>query len=181
MKASLLTAALTALIIMSTGHVIAQSQADPAWDSAAFKRIDFNTATAKGYIKYLPSISKGYSRYVYVPLTLTTKVSFPCLNYGDFNFDLRSTVSGKQVPVSLQNLSHRVSTPSYDLVAPATQPGKQPVCLYPPTNGALVVFSLDDLYPNLPSGSYALTIRFAPQRQEAPWFTLPTIDFKITD
>lgn len=149
----------------------AQSE-DPMWAfQADTVRQTFAAGDVSGWVAYRSSYS-GYAIHpllVYISLRSTARLY--CMNYADFDFDLRPVGSSQRIANRAQVFDFGGQP------VPRTEIARSP-CPYGRRHDATFPFKLDELYPNLKLGTYTLKLTFDPRDKSFPPTPLTTVTFQ---
>jgi hypothetical protein len=125
-----------------------------------------------GWVQYRSSYERFSIQPLLVYVMLNSTAQLYCMNYADFDFDLRSRGSSRRIP-NHEQVWHFGGRPSPNVVLMRSG------CPYGPRHDAIFPFKLDKLYPNLRSGTYTLKLTFDPRDKSFPPTPLTTVTFKI--
>jgi hypothetical protein len=149
----------------------------PMWtfyrDTSAARQT-FAARGVSGWVKYRSSYS-GYSIHpLFVYITLSSTARLLCMNYADFDFDLRPVGSSQRIANRAQVFDFGGQPLPNGGVVIVRSP-----CSYPPGHDAIFPFKLDELYPDLKPGTYTLKLTFSPRDKTFPPTPLTTVTFQI--
>lgn len=138
----------------------------------------FSGPTTFGYVKHNASYSASEPQPLLVYIAVKSAARLYCMNYADFQFDLRDQ-SGHRVPYVRRSVyrSGRPYVGAVQLSGGSAYAGVR--CAYGLRRDALFPFWLDELYPSLKSGTYVLQITFRPRDGSLPETPLPSVSFSI--
>lgn len=142
--------------------------------------VPFSLHAMVGDIIYRASYERSRPQPLLVSVSLKSPAPLECMNYKDFQFDLRNQ-AGVLIPNSPQTMdAGGQPLPPIVRVMPRAVPGmERPPCVYGTQLDARFNFRLDELYPNLVPGAYTLAITFRSRDGSVPVTTLPAVKFQI--
>jgi hypothetical protein len=167
-----------ALLAFSVGVAQAPDAVERLFHSESAPREAFSQATASGYIKYDASYNASEAQPLLVYIALRSPARLYRMNYEDFKFTLRDQTD-RRIPNEPQSF-HFGGMPSVGAVQLAGGSNYEGMrCAFGPRQDAFFPFRLDELYPNLKSGTYILQITFRPRDGSVPATILPPVTFTI--
>jgi hypothetical protein len=138
----------------------------------------FATDSVQGNVSYRAAYSDP-TKTVAVSLNVFTPSALRCLDYVDFEFDLRKA-DGTTIKANDTRLIHGAAQNPYGPPPPYYPPTPHRVqCWHGAIKNTDYVFNLNSLYGDLKPGVYHLQITLAPEDHSIPKTPLPSVTFKV--
>ncbi len=174
MKCAIAAAAILFALAPSLADGQSAQQSSNSADPAV-RTLSSKTPSASISVRFWRVYKPSIPRVFFSDIWVSQPARLNCMTYADFRYDLRDSESRHVDTVDVSQLLDVPSQPMFIEVHAG------PGCPYGLRSAGRFKFSLDLLYPHLPSGAYTLTVTFAPKDRSVPPTNLPTMSFEISD